>query len=173
MVTAQRKGEVIGAEWSEFDRENGLWTIPADRAKNAELHAVPLSPLALDVLDAIEANVAGSRYLFPSPRGDQPVAAPSVDHAVRNNRDEIGVGDWTPHDLRRSAATRMASLGVDRLVLSKVLNHVDRSVTGIYDTHRYVDEKRAALERWGRRLEEIISGETAPAKVVELAERRK
>jgi len=168
LVTAQRKGEIIASEWDEFDRENALWVIPASKAKNNEQHAVPLSPLALDVLDAIEANASGSRYLFPSPRGDQPVAGPSVDHAVRRNRDQIGVGDWTPHDLRRSAATRMAALGVDRLVLSKVLNHVDRSVTGIYDTHRYVDEKRAALERWERRLKEIISGEPISAKVVAL-----
>lgn len=172
LVTAQRKGEIVNAEWHEIDLDNALWVIPASRAKNGVQHAVPLSPLALDTLAAIEANAPESACLFPSPRGDHPLAGTSVDHALRNNRELIGVDDVTPHDSRRTAATRMAGLGVDRLVLSKVLNHVDRSVTGRYDTHHYIDEKRAALERWGRRLEEIITDKTAPSKVVELAAHR-
>ena len=61
----------------------------------------------------------------------------------------------------------MAKLGVERTVLAKVLNHVDNSVTAIYDTHTYVPEKRAALERWGRRLQEIITGKSEPSTVVE------
>ncbi|MCH7942167.1 MAG: tyrosine-type recombinase/integrase, partial [Proteobacteria bacterium] len=174
LVTAQRKGEVIAAEWSELDRDrdNGLWTIPAEKAKNGVQHVVPLSPLALDVLDAIEVNVTPTDekgkalerttpYLFPSPRGARSTTGPAVDHALRNNRALIGVSDVVPHDLRRTAATRMASLGVDRTVLAKILNHVDRSVTGRYDTHTYVPEKRAALERWARKLEAIISGKDA------------
>ena len=172
LVTAQRKGEIINAEWGEFDRDNAVWTIPASRAKNNEQHLVPLSPMALDVLDAIEASAPDSAHLFPSPRGDHPLIASSVDHALRNNLKRIGINGVTPHDLRRTAATKMAGLGVDRLVLSKVLNHVDRSVTGRYDTFHYADEKRAALERWGRKLQEIVSGEPAPGKVVELAEHR-
>lgn len=66
----------------------------------------------------------------------------------------------------------MASLGVDRTVLAKILNHVDRSVTGRCDTHTYVPEKRAALEHWARKLEAIISGKDTDTKVVEFAEHR-
>ena len=183
LITGQRKGEVIAAEWSEIDRANGLWTIPAEKAKNGVQHVVPLSPLALTVLDAIEANVTPTDdngealqrttpYLFPSPHGAKPITARVTSHALCINRDRIGVENVTPHDLRRTAATRMASLGVDRTVLAKILNHVDRSVTGRYDTHTYVPEKRAALERWGRKLEEIISGKDTDKKVVELAEHR-
>ena len=177
LTTAQRRGEVIGAEWSEFDRENGAWTIPAHKAKNRELHIVPLGPLALSLLDAIKENAGDSPFLFPSHIDIKPITPGAVSHALQKNlgkdgKEKIGVVDVTPHDLRRSAATRMAALGVDRTVLSRVLNHVDRSVTGRYDAHHYLDEKRAALERWGRKLSAIISGEPAPAKVVELAERR-
>ncbi|MCH8998034.1 MAG: phage tail assembly chaperone [Proteobacteria bacterium] len=176
LVTAQRRGEVIGAEWSELDRENGVWTIPAHKAKNRELHVVPLAPFALSLLDAIKENAGDSPFLFPSHIDIKPITPVAVSHALRKNcgkngKEKIGVADVTPHDLRRSAATRMAALGVDRTVLARVLNHVDRSVTGRYDAYSYLDEKRAALERWGRKLEAIITGEAA--KVVELAERRK
>ena len=62
--------------------------------------------------------------------------------------------------------------GAPQTVLAKILNHVDRGVTGRYDTHTYVPEKRTALERWGINLEEIIAGKDESSKVVELAERR-
>ena len=168
LVTVQRKGEVAQAEWAEIDIDNALWTIPASRAKNNAQHVVPLSLLALDLLDTIKANASDSDYLFPSPLGDHPITGPSVDHGLLQNRARIGIENAAPHDLRRTGATMMAALGVERLTLSKVLNHVDRSVTGRYDTHHYIDEKRAALERWGRKLKEIVSGTSVPSKVVEL-----
>jgi integrase len=63
--------------------------------------------------------------------------------------------DYVPHDLRRTAATFMTSMGISRLVVSKILNHVESGVTAIYDRHSYDAEKREALEKWGQRLEEI------------------
>ena len=179
LMTAQRRGEVATAEWTEFDRDAGLWTIPAEKAKNGVLHIVPLAPQALDLLDTIEAispepesDALPSRFLFPSPVGDKPITASSVSHALSKNRGRIGIENVTPHDLRRTAATAMAAMGVDRTVLAKVLNHVDSGVTGRYDTHSYIPEKRSALERWGRKVEAIITGEPANKKVVELAEHR-
>lgn len=168
LVTGQRKGELLAAEWAEIDKENTLWTIPAEKTKNNMQHVVPLTPLAFELLVAIEGNSNGSPYLFPSPRTDRPVTGQSVDHAVRNNRELIGVGDVTPHDLRRTVATRLAALGTNRLILSKILNHVDRSVTGRYDTYHYADEKRSALEQWGSHLERLIHGESASSNVVKL-----
>ena len=63
----------------------------------------------------------------------------------------------------------MTSMGVSRLVVSKVLNHVESGVTAVYDRHSYDAERRAALDAWGRRVEEILSdGATAPADVVSM-----
>jgi len=75
--------------------------------------------------------------------------------------------DFWPHDLRRSAASHMTSMGVSRLTVAKVLNHVERGVTAVYDRHSYDAEKRQALDAWARRLHAIVTGESAP-KVVEL-----
>lgn len=156
LVTAQRKGEVIGAAKGEFDLEAGWWTIPGGRTKNRHTHRVPLSPLAQELISESWALSGGSPYLFPSPRCDKPILASAVDYAVRRNRDHFGIAHWIPHDLRRSAASRMASAGTPRLVIGKVLNHVDSSVTATYDRHSYDVEKREALEAWAQTLGAVL-----------------
>jgi integrase len=168
LVTGQRKGEVIGAQWSEFDLSERVWTIPAEKAKNGMPHRVPLSPLALAVLAEIEATAGKRQWLFPSPRAGRPISGPAVDHAMRNNRDLLDTGDATPHDLRRTAASHMTSIGISRLVVSKILNHAEPGVTAVYDRHSYDAEKRAALTAWSARLEEIIGGKRSPENVVAL-----
>ena len=77
------------------------------------------------------------------------------------------IDNFTPHDLRRTAASCMTSGGISRLVVGKVLNHAERGVTAVYDRHSYDPEKRQALEAGDRKLTSILTGETA--NVVELA----
>ena len=161
LATAQRKGEVTIAEWSEFDLGNKVWTIPAAKSKNKLTHRVPLSPLALQILKQLKRISGDSRWLFPSPHGDKPVIATVIDHAVRKNREVFGIASFTPHDLRRTAASHMTSVGISRLVVSKILNHVESGVTAVYDRHSYDIEKRHALEMWARKLNTIVAGETA------------
>jgi integrase len=157
LCTGQRKGEIVGAEWDEFDLSESVWTIPAEKVKNSMSHRVPLSPLVLALLNEIARNASGSRWLFPSPRRQgEPISGHAVSDAVRNNRQRLGIGDATPHDLRRTAASHMTALGITRLVVSKILNHAEPGVTAVYDRHSYDAEKRAALAAWGTRLEEIV-----------------
>jgi integrase len=157
LTTAQRKGEVINAEWKEFDFDESIWTIPGERAKNGMTHRVPLSPISLVVLDQVtSAKDGGGRWLFTSPRRDGPITGAAVDHAMRHNRDALGIGEVTPHDLRRTAASHMTSIGINRLVVSKLLNHAEPGVTAVYDRHSYDAEKRAALDAWGARLADIV-----------------
>ncbi|MGE3847757.1 MAG: tyrosine-type recombinase/integrase [Gammaproteobacteria bacterium] len=155
LVTAQRKGEVSRAEWSEFDLDTGWWTIPPKKAKNGLAHRVPLSPLALTFLKAMP-RVEGSPYVFPSRLEGRSVNDDSVDNAMREHAKVLGVTDVTPHDLRRTAASHMASMGIPRLVLSKILNHADGSVTAVYDRHSYDDEKRQALLTWAAKLGALL-----------------
>ena len=165
LATAQRIGEVARATWDELDLETGWWTIPAKRAKNRLPHRVPLSPLSLELLSAAQARSAQSPYVFPSPvlvgqdrnPRHRPVGPESLTRAVNRNIDVLGGTRFTPHDLRRTAASMMASSGVSRVVLKMILNHVDNDVTAIYDRHSYDPEKREALERWGERLASIVS----------------
>jgi integrase len=167
LITAQRPGEVAGAAWMEFDHaatqstspmepDSGisLWTIPAERSKNGLAHRVPLSRHAIRI---IASRPNDGRYLFPSPKDStKHIRVSSLSHAVRNNVDMLGVDPFTPHDLRRTAASQMAGMGISRLVIARILNHAESGVTAIYDRHSYDNEKREALEAWAERIGEII-----------------
>ena len=76
-------------------------------------------------------------------------------------RDETGAQDFKLHDLRRTAASCMTGMGIPRLTVSMLLNHVEKGITRVYDRHSYDIEKKAALEKWSQRLEQIITGKKA------------
>ncbi len=161
LATAQRKGEVIGAEWSEFDFNSGIWTIPAAKAKNGQAHRVPLSSLAFELLTEIKKINGDSRWLFPSTQTELPIRGQSVDHALRRSMTLFSsMENFCVHDCRRTAATHMASLRISGETLSRILNHAKKGVTEQhYIKHGYDDEKRFALDAWSNRLNEIICDE--------------
>lgn len=160
LVTAQRKGEIISAEWDEINFETRWWTIPANKAKNNQTHRVFLSNLAVELLSEVKKISSCSRFLFPSKSNDLHITGAAIDHAVRRSN-FLGLQHWSPHSLRRTAATHMTSMGISRLVVSKILNHSDNaSVTSIYDRHSYDQEKQNALEAWSTMLTEIVSCES-------------
>jgi integrase len=155
LLTAQRCGEVLGAEWSDINLDFAWWTIPAEKAKNQMAHRVPLSPQALAVLKEVKALNRGEQFVFPSPRGDKEMTPTVLALAVRRSAEQFKMEHWTPHDLRRTAASHMTGMGVPRLVVSKILNHVEPGVTAVYDRHSYDSEKREALFAWGKKVAEL------------------
>ena len=157
LITGQRRGELALARKEEFDLQNAIWTIPAERCKNGLSHRVPLSEIAIRTINQLIENGDGSTWLIPSPFGyGQPFTLRAISRSIRNNRDYFDLPRFTPHDLRRTAASHMTGLGIPRLVVSKILNHVETGITAVYDRHGYDNEKRGALELWGKRLETII-----------------
>ncbi len=168
LLTAQRGGEVHGAKWEDLDLTGGWWTIPGERSKNGLAHRVPLSPQALVVLKELQKSQGESAWVFPSPRQSQP----HVHHAQKAIERVVARSGvkFRGHDLRRTAASLMVGGGVPRLVVSKILNHVETGVTAVYDRHSYDAEKRAALDYWGNRLEQIVSVDRG-AKVLAFAAR--
>jgi integrase len=152
LVTGQRLGEVCAMRWEQI---NKVWTIPSETAKNGKAHRVPLSGLAQTILDQAKAVTTGA-YVFPSPRGDRPMSPTALSHALRKNLELLGIADAHPHDLRRTAASHMTMLGHNRLVVSKVLNHIEGGITAVYDRHSYDPEKKAALDAWSRKLISLV-----------------
>ena len=157
ILTAQRGGEVARMRLGDVDLETGWWTIPGAVTKNGEPHRVPLVDDARTIIDALGSDRRdGAEYVF-SGRGDASVLdrakkAPAiVARALKI--------DFRGHDLRRTAATRMAAAGVPRDHIARVLNHVagGARATRVYDRHHYDHEKRVALEAWVRALTAILT----------------
>lgn len=173
LVTAQRKGEVVGATWDEFDIPGRWWTIPGERSKNKLAHRVPLTRRAVSLLERMKELAGASRWLVPSPFTDRHIRPESVNKALHASLGAIGLENITPHDLRRTAATEMAKTGVPRLVIKKLLNHAETDVTAVYDRASYDREKRQALETWSRRLDAILAGTHATVtSITDAAHRR-
>ena len=152
LVTFQRKGEIVNMEWKEVDLEKGWWIIPKTKAKNKLSHRVPLSNLAIDLLNWAKRISNDSKYVFPSPTTNESISDDAISKALNRNREMFDIDHWTPHDLRRTASSMMASLGVARLTIKKILNHVENDVTAIYDRHSYDNEKKDALILWSQKL---------------------
>jgi integrase len=160
LLTAQRSGEVRPMVWRDLDLETGWWVIPAERSKNKLAHRVPLSPPAVDTLRTLRREAThGEEWVFiTASRNGYRV---TMHKAVVRIRERSGV-DFVPHDLRRTAASYMTGFGVSRLVVAKILNHVERGVTAVYDRHSYDHDKRTALDAWADVLEELVSQESRP-----------
>ena len=157
LLTGQRRGEVAEMRWTELDLQRQLWSLPRARTKSNRGHTVPLCDAAIAILDACPCT---SAYVFAGRRNDTPIVGFAKAKERLDKRS--GVTGWRLHDLRRTAATNIARLGVDRLVISKLLNHSETSVTGIYDRFNYEDAKRHAVSLWARRLEVIVQAATGP-----------
>lgn len=181
LLTAQRPGEVVGMHTSEIKGE--WWTIPAARSKNGITHRVPLTSLALEIINEAIADAKVTRelpaeeeysgYVFPCPHRAKykPIERHALSRAVDRNlvvqitdqhgklttENKLGVIKFTPHDLRRTAATFMAELGQMDEVIGAVLNHKKVGIIATYNLYRYDKQKRVALEVWQAKLRNIIS----------------
>ena len=163
LILAARPGEICAMEWTELDLKRGWCELPREKTKSDRAHRIPLPALALELF---ERRPKKDRWLFPSKR-EQPLSVMALSHSLRINREHFGLQRFTPHDLRRTAASHLASVGVDRFIISRVLNHTDREITGVYDRFGYDKQKRRALRRWERKLRRII-GEPTGATVVSI-----
>ena len=170
LVTGQRSAEVMRATWPEFDRDERLWELAAERVKARRPHVVPLTGVALDLLDEIQAQCDDEVYLFPSPMADQDAyARKALSTAVRRHLGGLGLETWVPHDLRRTVNTEMARLGISQNIVDRVQGRIEPG-TGAkhYNRYSYLPEKKDALKKWADRLTVILKKDQ---KVVDLKER--
>lgn len=163
-----RKGELLGACWSEMDLEGAtdagpVWHLPASRTKTNEALDVPLVPSVVEWLRVLHTMAAGSEYVLPLRRRDHRRRASHMGRDTLNvalTRVKHGLKPFTLHDLRRTARTHLAQLGVKREVAERCLAHKIMGVEGTYDRHDYFGERRAALERWTAVLADAERGES-------------
>lgn len=173
LLTGQRLGEVSGMRWSDLDLARGEWHQPTNKADRP--HTVPLSAEALAIVRA-QPRRPGVAYVFTTATGGH------LDRRSGNwtrwteaYAERSGVTGWSRHDLRRTAATLLASLKVERTVVELLLNHSETGAKGgmvaaTYNRHSYEIEKREAVERLARHIRALV--EDGTGEVIEMRPRR-
>jgi integrase len=157
-------GARTAARWPHFDFDKAIWTIPAELSKNGKEHKVPLSPLAIQILTELRGitgehpHVLASQHSIKKP--DKSYSERVLSRAVRENEDHFGIPHFTPHDLRRTAASMMTGIGIPRLHVEKVLNQTLSDIAEVYDRHDYFEEKKIALNRWADHLKTVLANRT-------------
>ena len=160
--TATQGGEVFTMEWGDVDEASGWWTMPGTKTKNGKAHRVPLTKAALTLI--AEARTAGSGpdgWVFAGPQGG--TLQEKAKKAISKLRHAGLAGDYTKHDLRRTVATGLEELGFPISTIAHVLNQQEGGprVTQIYARHDFSEEKKTALEAWGRHLDALLTGQTS------------
>lgn len=172
LLTGQRRDEVGDMTRSELD--GSTWTIPKERAKNGVQHQVPLSETAVEIVDALPKVAGKAGYVF-STTGATPVSgwskfkanldAKMTEIAREETEDStLEIPAWTLHDLRRTAASGMAALGIAVHVLERHLNHRSgtiRGVAAVYNRFDYWDERVKAVAAWARFVDGLVTGEAS------------
>jgi len=154
LLTGARLNEIARLQESELI--NDMIRLSGGRTKNALPHDIPLSSLAKEVLASVE-RVPNCRYIF-STNGRTPVSGFSK--AKRRIDELLSFAPWRFHDLRRTAATGMAEIGIPPHIVEAILNHISgakASVAGIYNLAQYAAEKRVALEKWSEHVRSVVS----------------
>lgn len=157
LVTGQRRDEIARMRWDDIDTDKALWTLSREQTKSDRLHEVPLSSLALEILEIVPRT---GDYVFTT-NGKTPISGFSK--AKRELDEAADITDWRLHDLRRTVASGMARIGIAPHVIEKVLNHAGGQISGvaaIYNRHGYAEEKQQALNAWSQSLSVTCSGVT-------------
>jgi len=159
ILLAARRAEVGGLCWSELslDSPQPSWSLPPERSKNGRKHVLPLMPMALDIIKGAPRLV--SRDLLFGVRSEDGFASWGRGQIALDRRS--GIANWTPHDIRRTVATRMADIGVQPHIIEQVLNHQSghkSGPAGIYNRSSYEREVRNALALWEDHVRSLVTG---------------
>ncbi|WP_312839402.1 tyrosine-type recombinase/integrase [Pantoea piersonii] len=159
LLTGCRSGEIRKARWSWFDFKEKTWTVPAEEYKTGKTVRRALGDATSSMLSALY-EISSSelvltkvktRSTVPEPLNQTQVSVYS--HYISNR---TGIAPWTPHDMRRTVATRLSELGAPPHVIEKLLGHQMGGVMARYNLHDYLDDQRHWLKVWHDHLEKVI-----------------
>jgi integrase len=173
LLLAVRKMELLGARWAEFDLDKAIWALPGERTKTGAPMDIPLPAVAVEWLRELHRLAAGSEWVLPA-RKMQTRMVPHICEStigVALAKVKHGLPHFTAHDLRRTACTHLAALGIPEHIAERVLNHKQKGVRKTYDRHNYLEERRAALDVWAGLLVQLEAGDAG--KVVPIRERKR
>lgn len=153
-----RPGELRQAEWSEFDLESAVWTIPSSRTKMRKEHAVPLSRQVVTILREAKKISGAGTLVFPGLRGNRPISNNTMNAALR--RLGYSHDDMTAHGFRAMASTLLNQSGKWRPdVVERALAHGERDkIRAAYNRAQYWDERVEMAQWWSDYLDTLRVG---------------
>lgn len=159
LLTAQRPGEVLSMRWRDLERDSrgSWWTLPAELTKTHRAHRVPLSPQALAIIEALRPLTESSGWVLASRADGKRLTW--LSHSSARLREWSGLEHFTPHDLRRTAATWLGRSGVRPDTIDQLLNHAAGRISRTYNRAGYDAEKRQAVILLGELVEGVLAGE--------------
>jgi integrase len=166
LLTGARRDEIAAARWSEIDLKAKTWTVAKERSKNGVAHEIPMPDAALDILKSLP-RIGERKDGFVFTTNTRAAvsgwsrAKSQVDKAILAVMQGVAPAHWTFHDLRRTAASGMAGIGIPPHVVEAVLNHRSGTIKGVaavYNRYNYATEKREALDKWAARVVAIVGG---------------
>ena len=156
LLTGARRGELLAAKWDDFDLVVGVWVRPASVTKQARLHRVPLSDVAMRLLAEMRRQSPATVWLFPAPRGGH---RKHIREAWKALRVRANIRDVRLHDLRHTFASISASAGASLPLIGAMLGHASPATTHRY-THLLDDPQRAAVNK----VAAVIGADIVPLK---------
>ena len=159
LLTAQRPGEVLSMRWRDLERDSrgSWWNLPAELTKTNRAHRVPLSPQALAVIEALRPLTETTGWVLASRADGKRLTW--LSHSSARLRAWSGLEHFTPHDLRRTAATWLGRSGVRPDTIDQLLNHAAGRISRTYNRAGYDAEKRQAVILLGDLVEGVLAGE--------------
>jgi integrase len=155
LLTGCRRGEVLGAEWSEIDLKSGWWEIPLERKKSKRPHRVKMSEPALAILRERK-KVAKGRYVFPAPNGDGPQK--DMRSFFRAVCEQAGLIGLRVHDIRHSVASILFNSGATYAQIGQVLGHSTPQMTMRY-SHMFDQTQSELADQVGQVVTAAINGD--------------
>ena len=162
VYTGARRSEVIEAKWSEFDLENGLWVLPAERSKNKQSHTFYLSDGARKIMSALDEFSGHAEFVFESPSlKGQPITPRAVTRSISRVCSALECNPFTVHDLRRTCASHWVdTLGADSRLAELMLNHLPADkLVRTYQQGKQPERQKMVWARWGDFIEDNVISE--------------
>jgi integrase len=155
-LTLVRPGEIVGARWNEFDLEEGIWTIPAERMKMRQTHTVPLPTQALELLRLLRSVTGASEYLVPNRTHPKRHASDCI---LSKAFDAMGYANkLSPHGVRVTGRTILGEQAHPRDLLERQLAHREKKVVRAYDQGDRLEARRKIMQGWADYLDGLVSG---------------
>lgn len=150
ILYAARNSELRLSVTDEFDREEGVWTVPAEKSKTNKIIRRPIFGAADELLK--RAEMTYGNILFPGPDLKKSMTLAGANRYLVRIEASVGIGEFSAHDFRRTLATRLSEEGVAPHVIEKMLGHELGGVLSVYNKHDWIAEQKAAYELYAEKI---------------------